>query len=127
MLEEAETAIRARDLAGFHDCLEGAKVGAQFLRRCLANETRHGGGGRSTEHLVFELDADLRAALAWRLAELHRAPMGHVGAFERAPSDPLVLAFVGDLRLPFDRSPRRAPDTPMRAPLVDDAHRFEVR
>src|SRR5687767_83001 len=106
--------LRRRDLAGFHELLESAEVFLDLLPRLAAEELGDGkpdasGGGDVVDH-----DAHFRALPAGPGEEADGAGVVHAGAFERSPGDQLVLLFVDNLRIPFDRCPARCFHLPVR-------------
>jgi hypothetical protein len=62
---------------------------------------------------VLQMYADLGAAAAAHRGEVHRSGRDDVRAWERPPSQYLVLGFIDDLGVPFNRQPARPGGFPM--------------
>src|SRR5690606_33924529 len=122
----ARLTFRRRDLAGFHEALEVAEVGRELLFEALTEQSERLVHDLTRWRTVFDRHPDHRAAVAFGESEADVAARFDVAARKRAPGDALVLAFVGDLRLPPHLSPEGSLGDPVGLTIVQHVHGFDV-
>ncbi len=118
--------IRVDDLTHLQHLLQPSQVTLHLLARLLAEELGDQRRDLAAGRLILELDDQLSAAVAGRITEADLAAVGHVGVGQCLPRNQLVGPILGGLRIPFHRGAGRRTRLPVRAPVADHLHRFEV-